>query len=281
MKPYFGRFPLVSYNGYTVRNITARPVITDMVSKNLQVFYPYDIRDGHRPEAVAFDYYDDPGYVWLLALSNGYTDLYYDWPLTDDQLNDFIVKKYGSLEKAMKQVVFYRNAWSSDESNISVSEYDALPALLRKYWNPEIGYAGSVVGYVRRQEDWTVTTNKILLLTLSAAAGFTVGERLLQSSTPVAVVNTYETGATTMNAWHVSGAVTTGLITGEDSGATATVSEVDTLTQTIADAEAVYWAPIYAYDYESELNQQKRAIRLLDNRFSDEADSQLKKVLST
>jgi hypothetical protein len=60
------------------------------------VFYPYTIRDGERADAIAFDYYDNTDYTWLIYIVNNIIDPYYDWPLTETNFDKFISKKYES-----------------------------------------------------------------------------------------------------------------------------------------------------------------------------------------
>jgi len=94
MPSYFDRFPVVNYNGRDVLNITKRAKIRDNFKENPFMFLPYTVEDDDRPEDVAYYYYGDPGYVWLIYYANDIVDPYTDWPMQYDQLNRYLIKKY-------------------------------------------------------------------------------------------------------------------------------------------------------------------------------------------
>lgn len=53
-----------------------------------------------------------------------------------------------------------------------------------------------------------------------------------------------------------------------------------TLNATFQKIVANNWSPVYAYDYEELLNEEKRKIKLVDKRFATKAKEQLKLVLN-
>jgi Base plate wedge protein 53 len=304
MGNYFQKFPIISYGGVTCRNIMSRVALSDVAATTATVFYPYTVREDRRMDAISYDYYADPDMVWLIALTNGYSDLYYDWPLPYGVLQDHIAVKYGSLQAATQKIVFWRNNWVSDDSNITPSDYDALPSNLKKYWNPQLGFMGNVSGYVRKPEDWIITTNQMASLTIeyfTSSPAFQVGERIMHNGTFIGVVSGINSSvsptqvviqdvmvsdivATLAAAAGVSiplilSGFSLATISGATSGATATVSDTVVLQKNIQDNEASYWSPVYASDYELELNEQKRSILLLDNKYSSQAKKQLKTLL--
>jgi len=59
------------------------------------VFDSYDVKNGERPEDIAFKYYGDAEYHWVVLLVNNVTDRFYDWPLTQPQFDAFLTDKYG------------------------------------------------------------------------------------------------------------------------------------------------------------------------------------------
>jgi len=293
MTEFFKKFPTVSYANSVAKNIMARVNVTQLALKTRQAYYSYDMEEGERVDTISYNYYDNPDYFWLIALANQVIDPYYDFAISYDQLNSVIDMKYGSIQAANRKILYFINSWLTDDSNISTAAYDALPggkeyqdtpwdstslsANLKKYWAPDIGANGRIIGYVRKQEDWTITTNKTVQCTLSSSATFTVGERLIQSSTVIATVE-YSSG-TTLIVKHVDDTIALTTVRGEDSGVTATVTAVNTLVQNIPDAEMIYWSPVTAFEHEHKINQAKRSIKLLDNRFAQQATTELKRLL--
>lgn len=66
---------------------------------------------------------------------------------------------------------------------------------------------------------------------------------------------------------------------GKTSGATATVGSVTTIAETLATTEADYWESVSCYDFEYEINQKKKEIKLLDGRYRNQVESELQRVM--
>ena len=113
MPHYFSNFPQIQYTlpslnrVNTVTDVTRRFVIRDFYKKNLFSFFKYDIIEGQRPDSVAYDLYGDSTLDWLILLPNEILDPYFQWPLSQNQLNEMMRKKYGSVSTAMAQVHHY------------------------------------------------------------------------------------------------------------------------------------------------------------------------------
>jgi hypothetical protein len=60
------------------------------------LFDNYDVKDGERPEDVAFKLYGDAEYHWIVLMTNNITDRYYQWPLSQPQFQEYITDKYGA-----------------------------------------------------------------------------------------------------------------------------------------------------------------------------------------
>lgn len=105
MSKYFRYFPEVVYTGKVVRDITKRVRFHDTVGSNPYVFLPYTIKEGEKPEDVSHLYYGSVDYVWLIYLANNIIDPFYDWPMTQDNLEKCIMDKYASNADAVGQAV--------------------------------------------------------------------------------------------------------------------------------------------------------------------------------
>ena len=310
MTQFFKKFPLINYDGTPAVNLLARVKMSKLALNTRQAYYPYTILEGERPDNLAYNYYSNSDYFWLVGLANSIVDPYYDFPISSDDLNILLINKYGSISNARNTILFFRTNWGSDHSRITSAAYTALTVGQKKYWAPEVNQNNSIISYVRKKEDWIVTTNKIQYLTIDNAsfnllsegnynliaedtspivvdytpetiidAPFAVGELISQGGTTFASVVTASENVLVVQ--HVYGTAVTGEITGLVSGASGTVSSVNTLNQNIPSDELVYWQAITAYDYQNELNNEKKQIQLLDNRFSAQATKELKTLLST
>jgi hypothetical protein len=103
---YFRPFPLISYrmpgtnNNILAMDITRRFSIANFVRNANVNFDEYQVQDGERPDIVAYDYYGDETLDWLVLLANEIQDPYYEWPLSNADLQAMILQKYGTLSYA-------------------------------------------------------------------------------------------------------------------------------------------------------------------------------------
>ena len=99
---YFSRFPLFVYDVKNNGNYKLLPDILRRVKARSQVisgrflFDSYDVKNGERPEDVAFKFYGDAELHWVILLTNNVTDRYYQWPMTQPQFDEFLTDKYGA-----------------------------------------------------------------------------------------------------------------------------------------------------------------------------------------
>ena len=77
-------------------NILKRVKLRSGIRSGLFLFDNYDVADGERPEDIAFKYYGDPEYHWVILMTNNITDRYYQWPLTQPQFQEYMKDKYGA-----------------------------------------------------------------------------------------------------------------------------------------------------------------------------------------
>lgn len=138
-KEFFSDFPIVTYNGEQVRDISIRLDILENVKSDPYAFLPYTIKDGERAEEVAYLYYGDPRYVWVVYLSNNIIDPYFDWPLDNNQFEQTLAKTYAA------------RALAADANNVG------WQAVVN--WTQSTSITSNIV-YYRRISDPTVRMNK-------------------------------------------------------------------------------------------------------------------------
>mgnify|MGYP003146231945 FL=1 len=98
---YFRRFPLRTYDikGDKVYkllpDILRRVKLRSGIKAGAFVFDNYDVKEGENPEDVAFKWFGDPEYHWVILTTNNITDRFYQWPMTQPQFQNFIEDKYG------------------------------------------------------------------------------------------------------------------------------------------------------------------------------------------
>jgi len=186
MSTYFKYFPKDTHRNQLVTDITKRVDFTNTTLADPYAFLPYTIKNDYKPEDVAYYYYGDVKYTWLVYLSNNIIDPYYDWPMNYENFQKYIIKKYADLSG---QTGYNVIAWTQDEtSNTNIIHYKN-----------------------NADEDITIST-------------------------------------TTFN--------------------------LDT------SLDASEWTAVRYYDYEDQLNEDKRVINLLDNRYAQRAEKELKAILN-
>lgn len=289
MAGYFDNFGIVQYSNNFCRNIISRASISVEAIKNTTVFYPYEMKQGERPDIISHLYYDIPNADWLIYFSNDVIDPYYDFYLTDDQLTQHMVLKYGSLARAQTKISHYRVNWDSDSSRKTLSGYDALPGSdtvnLKKYWRPVVDDFDRTIYYVRKELDTIVATNKIVSLSLLAnpiTLGLQVGEDVFQLS-GIGYTARAEIIKLTSNKIYVKnvyGDFNPGVtITSSETDKTTSIASVATELNGIAPEEVTYWAPVTFYDLEVAQNEKKKNINLVDRDYLELAEKNLRTIM--
>jgi len=99
---YFSRFPLLAYDITNTENykllpdILRRVKLRALVKSGAMLFDKYDVREGEKPEDIAYKWFGDAELHWIILMTNNITDRYYDWPLTQAQFKEFLADKYGA-----------------------------------------------------------------------------------------------------------------------------------------------------------------------------------------
>ena len=120
---YFNRFPLMAYdvagneNYKLLPDILRRVKLRSGLRSGSFLFDNYDVIDGEKPEDVAFKWFGDAEYHWVILMTNNITDRYYQWPLTQPQFQEYLTDKYGvGSEDAVHH---YENTQASGKTSSS------------------------------------------------------------------------------------------------------------------------------------------------------------------
>lgn len=279
MARYFDRFPVIDYDGNVAKNILARVDFTDKTKKDIYSTFQFTLEEGfERPDLLSYNYYGSSKFDWMIYLTNNIVDPYYDYYKSTEDFKSYIETKYGSNSNARSITLFYRLNWHEDERTITTQQYDSLEAdetsNAQKYWRPKITNTGTVIGYERMKEEWTVSTNKIELLSLTVApSSFEIGDRVSQTSTGAyATVDYVDLENNSLTVKHVSGTFEVN----EEEG----IQEITLIKQNIPEAESEYWYAVNAYDDEKETNELKRNIFVLKSSYLSETEKQFIQQLS-
>lgn len=113
---YFDKIPKLKYDinrslvnprYETVTNIFFRVKYLEEVLNNISSYYTVELSDGDTPEILAEKVYGDPGAFWMITMANKMIDPQWDWPLDYKEFQKYIIGKYGSIENAQTTTHHY------------------------------------------------------------------------------------------------------------------------------------------------------------------------------
>lgn len=88
-----------SYDYTRVKNLFRRAKIRDDFFQNVTVFTKYKIIGDERPEQVAEKVYGSSIYDWVVLISNNIINVRTEWPLSDYDFQNFLLRKYTDENK--------------------------------------------------------------------------------------------------------------------------------------------------------------------------------------
>lgn len=284
---YFDKFQLISYANTVAVNITERAKVVQGAFSSPYNYYLYQTQNNERPDNIAARYYEDPYMAWILYLTNDVIDPYYDWYMDSTSFNDFVAKKYGSIQAATNKIAFWRNNWYQNIEPITTTTYQSLTASQKKYYDPVLPdnvYATTPISYVRKKIDWKMTTNSVV--NYSVVSGGFINDEIVQVNFDPSHTGTGQvcfSNSSSVSIQHVQGYTSGVTITGSsflygtESGTNTVFTTSQVLTSQVD--EAAYWSPVYYYDYELEKNEENKSIAILNSQYSTQIADQLKRAL--
>ena len=96
----------------TIVDITQRAKFVERLRQHTTTMHDYVIGESERPDTVALKVYGDVKYTWVVLLLNNIVSLY-DWPMTNTELELYLIGKYGSLSDSQNQGTRTDAAWSA------------------------------------------------------------------------------------------------------------------------------------------------------------------------
>ena len=99
---YFSKFPNMVYDVKSDGNFKLLPDIIRRVKQRNAIksgqfiFDTYDVKNGEKPEDIAYKWFGDAQLHWVILMTNDVTDRYYQWPMNDAQFEEFIADKYSN-----------------------------------------------------------------------------------------------------------------------------------------------------------------------------------------
>jgi hypothetical protein len=126
---YFSFFPQASVSFTEANTVVTRSLTSILatvrfadIAGSLTIPYQdYQIQQLERPDHIAQRIYGDVRFTWLVMLPNQRT--LHDWPLSDAQLAQHMIYRYGSVEAAQANIAAYL---TTDGHQVDAVTYAAL-----------------------------------------------------------------------------------------------------------------------------------------------------------
>ena len=123
---YFRELPELQYQSFLqdrlstedyilVKNFFRRIKLRDDLQNIFTLFDKYIIVDGERPDTLAEKFFGDSSLDWVILIVAGIINVYDEWPLSDKDLYNFVIDKYG-IENA-NAIHHYETKLVVDSSN--------------------------------------------------------------------------------------------------------------------------------------------------------------------
>ena len=120
---YFRELPDIEYQNFLassnssqsyimMKNLFLRGKLRDDLQSNFTMFTKYEIAEKERPDQIAEKLYGDSGLDWIVITAANITNYQNDLPLTNQQLYDNVVAKYGNDKDKIR---FYRTTEVRDD----------------------------------------------------------------------------------------------------------------------------------------------------------------------
>jgi len=132
-----------------VKNLFKRVKIRPDILENLAYFTQYRISGDDRPDNVAFEIYGDESFDWLVMLANNIMNVQTEWPMSQAAFNDFLIKKYGDIEKANNIHHYETRQMKNDSDEIVVPKGLNVPK------NYKVEY------FDTRRNQYVIRTNEV------------------------------------------------------------------------------------------------------------------------
>ena len=104
-----------------IKNFFKRAILRTDIDKAITAYDFRVIKEGERPDIIANKVYDDPELDWVVLITNNITNIRNQWPLSNNDLHNYMIEKYGS-EAALSDVHHYETIELRDEFNRTVLE---------------------------------------------------------------------------------------------------------------------------------------------------------------
>ena len=154
MSDYFSKVPDIEYvnrlpdssigDFIRVKNIFTGVSIREDILQDLTVFEKFQIVGDDRPDNVAFEFYGDSNLDWLVLKCNNIINVQSEWPLTQMDLDEYLLDKYGDYNTLYNGIHHYETKEIKNSKDVVI-----VPEGLQVSKNYKVTYFDSALGQHR------------------------------------------------------------------------------------------------------------------------------------
>lgn len=116
-KQYFDYFEKTNFGGLSVVDLSQRSVFVRAIKNDRVIIGDYQIRDGETSWSLAWDFYGDVDYYWIILHLNDTVDPFFSWPLTQNELDRVVTAKYGEARYEPHHWILHDRKYTEDPSH--------------------------------------------------------------------------------------------------------------------------------------------------------------------
>lgn len=151
----FNYYPKIQYNNINSINLLVEAEVIQNYLNDYTKFFTYTVKDGERPDIIAFNEYNDSKLDWVIYLINGIIDPYKDWVMDYDQFKNYLESKYNMSADKLTSVsnpdtiayYYYTGLNTDSQAVINSYNYTMTPNTYVKLGSPAGWTAKSIFDY--------------------------------------------------------------------------------------------------------------------------------------
>jgi Base plate wedge protein 53 len=275
---YFNTLPILSYedtngNNVALTNLLVRTSMVPELAKNPLLFYKYNVQESDTPETIANKYYDDSYRYWIVLYGNpDKLDPQWDWPLNSTQFQNYLIKKYSQAAGGDYLAISYtQSTVYKYEKIVTTTDSDTRTSAVKTIEVDEATY-NSIIPYKTVQNFVHSGTSAFQTLSFNVAtfdsnAIYMDSNSVTMDSTNFVDIASFDSETVSMDSNEITMDLDTSLYVLRTKNQSTVTYSVDKKATSI-------------YDYEYELNENKRNINIINSVYASQLETQYKSLVN-